>query len=198
MTPTPDTVKRGALMVYVIDPGISRFTVRAFASGMFSAFGHNPTLAIRDFEGEATFSPEAMDDSRLVLRIQAASLSVTDKISDKDRRELESTMNQDVLESSRYPEIVFESSKVSASRAGDGQFFVNMVGALTMHGVSNSQPVAAQISLTGDMLHAHGEFSILQSAYGIKPISVAGGALKVKDELKCAFDIVARKKVDNS
>ena len=185
-------------MVYVIDPGISRFTVRAFASGMFSAFGHNPTLAIRDFEGEATFSPEAMDDSRLVLRIQAASLSVTDKISDKDRRELESTMNQDVLESSRYPEIVFESSKVSASRAGDGQFFVNMVGALTMHGVSNSQPVAAQISLTGDMLHAHGEFSILQSAYGIKPISVAGGALKVKDELKCAFDIVARKKVDNS
>ena len=85
------------LVVYTIDPGISRFTVRAFASGMFSAFGHNPTLAVRDFEGEATFSPEAIDDSRLVLRIKAGSLSVTDKISDKDRNELESTMNQDVL-----------------------------------------------------------------------------------------------------
>lgn len=191
MTPT------SALVVYTIDPSISRFTVRVFASGMFSAFGHNPTLAVRDFEGEAMFSPEAIDDSRLVLRIKAASLSVTDKISDKDRRELESTMTQDVLETSRYPEIVFESSKVSSSKSGDGQFFVNMVGALTLHGVSNSQPVAAQISLTGDMLRAHGEFTVLQSAYGIKPISVAGGALKVKDELKCAFDIVARKKVDN-
>jgi polyisoprenoid-binding protein YceI len=68
------------------------------------------------------------------------------------------------------------------------------VGTLTLHGVSNNQAIAAQISLTGDMLRAHGEFSILQSAYGIKPVSVAGGALKVKDELKCSFDIVARKR----
>jgi polyisoprenoid-binding protein YceI len=187
-----------ALVVYTIDPGISRFTVRVFASGMFSAFGHNPTLAVRDFEGEATFSPDAMDDSRLVLRIKAASLSVTDKISDKDRRELESTMNRDVLETARYPEMLFETSRVSASKAGDGHFFVNMDGTLTLHGVSNSQPVAAQISLTRDTLHAHGEFTVLQSAYGIKPISVAGGALKVKDELKCAFDMVARKAVGNS
>jgi polyisoprenoid-binding protein YceI len=184
--------------VYAIDPGVSRFTVRAFASGMFSAFGHNPTIAIRDFEGEARFSPEAIEEARLVIRIQAASLTVTDKMSDKDRRELELTMNQDVLETSRYPEIIFESTKVSASKAGDTQFFVNLVGALTLHGVSNDQAVATQVSLTGDMLRAHGEFSVLQSAYGIKPVSVAGGALKVKDELKCSFDIVARKKVDNS
>jgi polyisoprenoid-binding protein YceI len=187
-----------AVAVYAIDPGVSRFTVRAFANGMFSAFGHNPTLAIRDFEGEATFSPDALDEARLVIRIKAASLTVTDRISDQDRRELELTLNQDVLETSRYPEISFESTKVSASEAGGGQFFVNVVGALTLHGVSNTQAVSAQIALTGDMLRAHGEFSVLQSAYGIQPVSVAGGALKVKDELKCSFDIVARKKVDNS
>lgn len=184
--------------VYSIDPGISRFTVRAFASGMFSAFGHNPTLAIRDFDGEARFSPEALDEARLVLKIKAQSLAVTDNMSDKDRRELERTMNEEVLESARYPEIVFESTKVSANKAGDGQFFVNLLGTLTLHGVSNNQAVSAQISLTGDLLRAHGEFTILQSAYGMKPVSVAGGALKVKDELKCSFDIVARKKVDNS
>lgn len=184
--------------VYAIDPGVSRFTVRAFASGMFSAFGHNPTLAIRDFEGEAKFSPEAIEEARLVIRIKAASLTVTDQMSDKDRRELELTMNQDVLETSAYPEIIFESTKVSASKAGDTQFFVNLVGTLTLHGVSNNQAVATQVSLTGDMLRANGEFTVLQSAYGIKPVSVAGGALKVKDELKCSFDIVARKKMDNS
>ena len=91
--------------VYAIDPGISRFTVRAFAGGMFSAFGHNPTLAIREFEGEARFSPDALDEAGLVIRIKAASLTVTDRISDQDRRELELTLNQDVLETSRYPEI---------------------------------------------------------------------------------------------
>jgi polyisoprenoid-binding protein YceI len=184
--------------VYAIDPGISRFTVRAFAGGMFSAFGHNPTLAIRDFEGEARFSPDALDEARLVVRIRASSLTLTDNMSDKDRRELELTLNQDVLETSRYPEISFESTKVSASKAGDGQFFVNVVGTLTLHGVSITQAVSAQIVLTGDIFRAHGEFSMLQSAYGVKPVSLAGGALRVKDELKCSFDIVARKKVDNS
>jgi len=190
---TPSTM----VEVYAIDPGISRFTVRVFASGMFSAFGHNPTLAVRDLEGEANFSPDALDEARLVIKIKAASLTVTDNISDKDRRELETAMNRDVLETSRYPEIIFESTKVSASKAGDTQFFVNLVGTLTLHGVSNNQPVSAQVSLAGDMLRAHGEFSVLQSAYGIKPVSVAGGTLKVKDELKCSFDIVARKKVEN-
>jgi hypothetical protein len=44
----------------------------------------------------------------------------------------------------------------------------------------------------GDMLRASGEFSIFQSEFGIPPVKVAGGALKLKDELKCAFDIVAQ------
>ena len=171
--------------------------MRVFATGFLASFGHSPTLAVRDFSGEARFSPDAPDQAGLLLKIRADSLSVTDDMSDKDRRELERTMNQQVLESSRYPEIVFESAKTSVNRTGDDQYFVNVVGSLSLHGVTNSQSVAAQIALTGDLLRAHGEFPVLQSAYGIKPVSVAGGGLKVKDEIKCAFDIVARKKVDN-
>jgi hypothetical protein len=53
------------------------------------------------------------------------------------------------------------------------------------------------VSLNGDLLRAHGEFTVLQSVHGIKPVSVAGGAIKLKDELKCCFDIVARKKEDD-
>jgi hypothetical protein len=43
------------------------------------------------------------------------------------------------------------------------------------------------------MLRASGEFTLIQSDFGVKPISVAGGALKVKDELKLSFEMVARK-----
>jgi polyisoprenoid-binding protein YceI len=137
-----------------------------------------------------------LEDASLQIRIKARSLTVQEGISDKDRREMERTMNQEVLETERYPEIVFQSSKVSASKAGDGQYWVNLVGDLSLHGVTNSQPVSAQISLVGDTLRAHGEFSLLQTTYGIKLVSVAGGTLKLKDELKCSFDIVARKKPD--
>ena len=38
---------------YRIDIAMSRFTVRAFATGLFSSMGHNPTLAIRDYTGES-------------------------------------------------------------------------------------------------------------------------------------------------
>lgn len=179
--------------IYAIDPVVSRFVVKAFATGLLSSFGHNPTLAVRDFTGEAKFSPDALDQASLLIRIKAGSLSVTDKMSDKDRRELERTMNQEVLESDRYPEIVYQAAGVPATKTGDGQFSASLMGTLTLHGVTNPQVVAAQIVVTGDMLRAFGEFSVSQSAYGIKPVSVAGGSLKLKDELKCSFDMVARK-----
>ena len=36
----------------------------------------------------------------------------------------------------------------------------------------------------------HGEVLIKQRDFGIEPIKVAGGAVKVKDELKVQFEIV--------
>jgi len=182
---------------YTIDPAVSRFVVRAFASGMLSALGHNPTIAIRDYSGETNFSPEKIGEASLHLKINAASLAVTDNVSDKDRREMERTMNEEVLETDRFPEIVFDSSEVAASRNGDGQYIVELLGNLSLHGVTNSQRVSLHLGLQGDMLRAHGEFSVKQTAYGIKLVSVAGGTLKLKDELKCSFDIVARKQADN-
>jgi polyisoprenoid-binding protein YceI len=182
---------------YAIDPVVSRFTARATASGMLSAFGHNPTIAIRDFTGEAKFAPGTLENAELHLRIGTSALAVTDNVSDKDRREIERTMNQEVLESARYPDIVFDTSSVSASKAGDGQYWVNLVGNLTLHGVTNSQALAAQVVLLGDTLRAFGEFSLRQTAYGIKLVSVAGGTLKLKDEVKFSFDIVARKQADH-
>lgn len=178
---------------YVLDKGVSRFTVRAFASGMLSALGHNPTLAIRDFSGEADFDPANLGPASLHLEIRASSLEVTDDISSKDRREIESTMNEKVLESAKYPTIAFDAKGVAATMPSEGRYQVNLNGTLSLHGAQGSVPVAAQFSLTGNMLRASGEFSLLQSDYGIPLVSVAGGALKVKDELKFKFDIVARK-----
>ena len=48
------------------------------------------------------------------------------------------------------------------------------------------------IAVFGTMLRASGEFMLSQAAYEIKPVSVAGGALKLKDEVKFSFEMVAR------
>ena len=178
---------------YLLDKGASRFTVRAFASGMLSALGHNPTIAIRDFTGEVNLDPAAPGQASLRLQIRADSLEVIDEIKSRDRKEIESTMNQKVLESSNYPAVTFEGTATSADQLGEGRYRVSMSGNLSLRGVTRNLPLTAQATLAGDMLRAYGEFSILQSNYGIPPVIVAGGALKLKDELKFTFDIVARK-----
>ena len=43
---------------YVMDTRASQFTVQVFAGGLLSAFGHNPTIAISDFPGEAEVNPD--------------------------------------------------------------------------------------------------------------------------------------------
>jgi polyisoprenoid-binding protein YceI len=179
---------------YVTDARASQFTVQVFAGGLLSAFGHSPTIAIRDFTGEADVNPDDLERSSLKLTIQAARLTVRDDISDKDRREMERTIQEEVLETSSYPEIVYVCSNLAATKAGEGQYLVTLNGELTMHGITNPQSVQARVALNGDSLRAFGNFSVLQTDYGLKLASAAGGALKVKDEMKFSFNIAARKK----
>ncbi len=178
---------------YVIDATVSRFTVKAFAGGLLSAFGHSPTIAIRDLEGEVVYNPAALEQSSLHLVVRADSLAVTDNVNDKDRREMETEMRDNVLEIAKYPEIIYDAPRVSVKSTSDGQGDIVLLGQLTLHGVTRSQPVPARIAVTGDMLRAFGEFTLRQSNYNIKPVSAVGGGLKVKDEVKFSFDIVARK-----
>jgi hypothetical protein len=44
-----------------------------------------------------------------------------------------------------------------------------------------------------DSFRAYGEFTLLQSDYGIRIASIAGGTLKLQDELKFSFYVVGRK-----
>ena len=133
-----------------------------------------------------------MEQSSLHFVVPTDSLTVADNISDKDRREMESEMRERVLEVSQYPQIVYEAPRVSV-KGTDGQSNITLLGHLTLHGVTRSLSVPARIAITGDLLRAFGEFSLRQSDYNMKLVSAMGGALKVKDELKFSFDIVARK-----
>lgn len=179
---------------FVTDTRASQFTVQVFSGGLLSAFGHNPTIAIREFVGEAQLNLDDIEQSSLRITINAASLAVRDDIADKDRREMERTMQQEILETSSYPEIVYECSNIAATKAGEHQYSMTLNGDLTMHGITRPHTIAARITVTGEVVRAFGSFTLLQTDYRMKLASVAGGALKVKDELKFSFNIVARKK----
>lgn len=166
--------------------------MQAFASGLLSAMGHNPTIGIRNFSGDVMFSGDALTGSGFRLSIQAASLSVLDDISDKDQRDIERTMNEQVLEVAQFPQIVYEAPVVAIAKLGDTLFSATLEGTLHFRGVTRRQPVTARVAVFGSMLRASGEFTLRQSDFQIKPFSFAGGALKLKDELKFSFEMVAR------
>lgn len=183
-----------ATVHHVIDAKESTFVVQVFATGLLSAFAHNPRIAIRNFDGAVDFAAGAtlLAGARLRLRIQADSLEVTDDISAKDREEIHRRMRQEVLDADSFPEIVYQCSQVTASGVGD-RYWVALRGELTLRGITMPALVSAKVSLNGNSLRASGEFTLRQSDFQIPPVTAAAGTIRVKDEVKCTFDILARK-----
>jgi polyisoprenoid-binding protein YceI len=181
---------------YAIDAALSSVTVRAFASAVFAPVGNSPTLTVREVAGWARFAPRTFDQACVHIKLNACSLTVVESMTEEDRNAIEDTMRREVLETEKYPKIMFCSSRVSVSRAGDRQYWINLVGDLSLHGVTDTLPVAAQMALAGNTLRAHGEFTLLHTSYKLKRVSVHGGALRLKDEVKCSFDFLARKQTD--
>ena len=168
--------------------------VQAFSTGFLSVLGHNPKIAVRDIRGEVQFvsTGSALEDVRVHVIINPRSPEVVDDISDKDRREIHRQMYDEVLEVERYPEITYDSSSPKIE-GNSGQYSSLMAGELTLHGESHPFAVPVRVFIMGDTLKASGEFSVSQKQYGIAPVTVAGGAIKLKDEVKCTFNIMARK-----
>lgn len=181
---------------YAIDSTLSSLSVRAFASAAFAALGNSPTLLITEFAGWARFAPRTFEQACIHIQVNAGSLAVLESLSKEDRTALEHTILREVLEIEDYPEITFCSSRVSVSKAGEGQYWINLVGELSLHGVTGTQPVAAQMTLVGNTLRAHGEFTLLHTSYKMKLVPIPGGTLRLKDEVRCSFDILARKQTD--
>ena len=188
----PETGSASAV-AYRLAPEQSKFTVQAFAEGLFSAFGHDPVIQIRSFSGEVHFVPGTFENASLKITVDPNSLAVSDDVKEKDRLEIEQTMRNEVLETSRYHEIVFTSSNISVNRLAQGRCQVRVIGDLTLHGVTrNSIWISAEAKINEDTLQASGNFSLKQSDFGIKPYSAAGGTIKLKNELKFLFDLAGK------
>jgi polyisoprenoid-binding protein YceI len=148
-------------------------------------------LTTREFGGAVSFNRDHPEQSALEFFVKADSLKVTDDVSEKDRGEIERMMKEEVLQTSRFPDIMFRSKSVSADRIYEGFYRIKITGELTLHGVTRDHLIDTQVRVIEDGLRAEGESTLRQSDFGIKKVSVAGGTLKVKDEVKLTFLIVA-------
>jgi polyisoprenoid-binding protein YceI len=169
--------------------------INVYKEGVFKAFGHDHVIAAKDIAGEVQFEKEKIEGSSVRLRIPTKSMTVVDPgESEKDRHEVQTTMEgEKVLDVAKFPEIVFNSTQVSGAKKSPGGWELTLAGKLKLHGVEKAVSFPLHVRADGGELRGEGEISLLQSDYGITPVKVGGGSVKVKDKLKITFTIVARK-----
>ena len=104
-------------------------------------------------------------------------------LSPKDRQDVQTRMmGPEVLDADRFQHIRFRS--VAIEKGDGGRRSVR--GELEVHG----QTHAVTVNVVRENDHYKGSASLKQTDFGITPISIAGGTVKVKDEIKIDFDIV--------
>ena len=165
-----------------IDVQRSTITIHVGKAGLFSAAGHDHTISAPISSGAIQESA----DPHVEFTVETAKMTVQPdpKVDAKTQAEIQKDMEEMTLETKKFPEITFRSSRIE--KLADGQWKVE--GDLSLHGVT--KPVSLTVKRTGDSYTAH--TVLKQTNFGIKPISVGGGLIKVKDEVDIDFTIFPR------
>jgi polyisoprenoid-binding protein YceI len=199
--PTPAADTRGAT-VYEVNPRSSQLSILVFRGGKFSRLGHNHVMTSQDVSGRVWVHPE-FPRSGFELSFPVAQLVVDDAEarraaggdfppdipqSDKDGTR-KNMLKPEVLDGEHYPQVKLQAAKVGGTLQAP-----QVTARITIKDATREVEVPVQVAIEGAKLSSSGEFDILQTEFGIKPFSVALGALEVQDRLHIKFRIVAEKR----
>ena len=162
-----------------IDVVQSRMTVSVYKEGIFSFAADNHEVAAPLIAG--SYNDE---DKSVEVTVDATRMQVQDPPSRRDQVQA-NMVGPDVLDVHKYPTIVFRSTQI---RASDSSHW-NVSGDLTLHG--QTHPIDFDVTPTSATGFS-GTAVIRQTNFGITPIKIAGGTVRVKDDVKVSFDVVFR------
>ena len=163
-----------------IDVEHSTIRIHVGKAGLFSAAGHEHWVAAPIAEGRLQETPP----EHVSFRVDARMLKVEEdkSLSVEKQAEVQRTMQTQVLESEQYPEIIFRSTSIQQTSANNWE----VRGDLTLHGQTHS--LAAKVEKQQGAYVGRCQFK--QTEFGIQPIRVAGGVVKVKDQIDIEFSVV--------
>jgi polyisoprenoid-binding protein YceI len=166
-----------------IDTQRSTIAIHVGKSGLFSAAAHDHTISAPIASGTIQESPTP----HIEFTVHTADMKVMPdpKIDAKTQATIQTHMVEMTLETGKFPEIVFRSSHVEKQNAMQWQ----VEGALTLHSVT--KPLKLNVTRTGEGDAYTTHIVLKQTDFGITPISVGGGMIKVKNEIALDFQIYA-------
>lgn len=179
---------------YQLVPGESTLRIHVGKSGFLKGFGHEHDVVVRAFSGDVDVAADDLTGSRVTATFDSKSLVVLPgHESAKNTAKVQQTMlGPKVLDTQRYPHITITTRRVTARPVGGGAFEVQLSGYLALHGVVRPINVPLRVEIAADRLVARGTTTIRQTDFGISPVRVAGGTIKVKNEVRIQFTFVGR------
>jgi polyisoprenoid-binding protein YceI len=173
-------------VVYHLDPS-SRLDVKTGKAGLFSFAGHTHVIRARAVSGQLVHFPHERSRSHLSLKVPTDSLQVLTPNDTAEIRKVTKAMRTEVLHVDQYPLMTFVADSLNP---GSGK--MDLLLAVTMEGTTRTIPVTANVTIGPDTVKATGNFTALQTDFGIKPFKGGpAGTVKVADKVTFCFDLVA-------
>jgi polyisoprenoid-binding protein YceI len=178
-----------------VDAANSQVVIQVGKAGLLGFAGHAHEVAAEDVRGQVTFDPSDLSRAAVSLEFQAAALRVTGKGEPpEDVAEVQRVMLSDrVLDVKRFPTISFRSRRVTVAAQSTTTADLRVDGDLTLHGTMRPMTVRVSAALDAEgRLTARGSCSLLQSDFGIVPVTAAGGTVRVRDAIDVRFVVRAQ------
>ncbi|MGH9845854.1 MAG: YceI family protein [Blastocatellia bacterium] len=178
--------------VYTFDAAQSGIVVTLVQEGMISKRYPTHRVLAKSFSGKIDLPT---DETKMAVVVEAEAKAMTnadEAMSEFERKGFHDVLRNTVLESEKFPVIKFVSASVSNVRkSGDNRNFT-LAGDLVLHGVTKRISFPVQVAFDGDQLRATGETKLKQSDFGMKPFEKGMGLIKISDDTKVGFSIVAK------
>jgi polyisoprenoid-binding protein YceI len=179
---------------YVVVESKSSVRVHVGKAGLLSFAGHLHEV-LAPVAGTVTADAANLGASRVDLTFASARLTVLAAgAPEGEPPKVEEVMRGPaVLDVVRFPEIRFHSTMVTGRGVSASSYELRVTGELSLHGVAKEIAVPVKVEVEGRALIATGQLTLRHDQFGMKPVTAGGGAVKVANEIKIDFRIVAER-----
>ena len=178
--------------VFIFDATASEIAIILTQEGMISRRYPTHRVLAKSFNGkiqlpqdEAKMTAELEADPKLLTNVDAT-------MGEFERKEFHAALRNQVLEADKFPSIKFTLVSVSNIQRDNDKRSFTLNGDLTIHGTTKRVSFPVNATISDKELRANGEEKFKQTDFGLKPFEKGLGLIKIGDELKVSFTIVAK------
>lgn len=178
-------------MAWTLDASVGELHIGTDVTGRAARLGHRLTILVAQWSATVEWSADTPTGVRLTADVDSFSVERGEggltPLSGPERA-IARTNALKTMSSQRFPTVVFESDDVTTTGSG-----YLLTGTLEIHGRRREHRVAVDVADGGDTWQLTSRSEVRQTDFGIKPYSMAMGAMKVADTVTITFSAAVSK-----